>query len=134
FLAARFDPQLNLKWIKRFHTPSVNGKTVEQQAHNIMEDSRGNIWMGGYRQAHFLRNSADILVIALDSLGNKIFEQTYGDTTLDEGIATIIETADSNYLVAGGIGVSPVTIGGVENSYIKPRVFKMDINGTILWD
>ncbi|MEQ9261604.1 MAG: T9SS type A sorting domain-containing protein [Owenweeksia sp.] len=134
FLAARFDAQLNLKWIKRFHTPSVNGKTVEQQAHNIIEDSQDNIWMGGYRQAIGEDNSADILVIALDSLGNKFFEQTYGDTTLDEGIATVIETADSNYLVVGGNGVNSVTIGGEVHSYIKPLVIKIDLSGTIIWN
>ncbi len=134
FLAARFDAQLNLKWIKRFHTPSVNGKTVEQQAHNIMEDHQGNIWMGGYRQAISGDNVSDVLVMALDSLGNKFFEQTYGDTTLDEGIATVLEAPDSNYFVVATLGINVANVIGEIGARAKIRVLKIDSSGTILWD
>ncbi len=134
FLAARFDAQLNLKWIKRFHAPSVNGKTVEQQAHNIMEDYQGNIWMGGYRQYTSGSNDGDVLVMALDSSGSKFFEQTYGDTLYDEAIATLIETPDSNYLIATVLGVSNADFGSYISSKSKIRAIKIQKDGTVLWD
>jgi len=134
FLAARFDADLNPKWIKRFHTPSVNGKVVEQQAHNVMEDSKGNIWLGGYRLAQLQDNGSDALVIALDSVGNKILEKVLGNPALSEGIATVVEAPDSNYFIATIIGDNLVDLGNNPQSRCKLRVLEMDIGGTILWD
>ena len=134
FLAARFDADFNPKWIKRFHTPSVNGKVVEQQAHNVMEDSKGNIWLGGYRLAQLQDNGSDALVIALDSVGNKILEKVLGNPALSEGIATVVEAPDSNYFIATIIGDNLVDLGNNPQSRCKLRVLEMDIGGTILWD
>ena len=134
FLAARFDADLNPKWIKRFHTPSVNGKVVEQQAHNVMEDSKGNIWLGGYRQEVGADNVADVLVMVLDSNGGKVMEKAYGDPNLDEGIATILEAPDSNYIVVSNLGIEVGHFAGETGAKTKIRISKIDSDGSIIWD
>ncbi len=134
YLCARFDEQLNPKWIRKFHTASVNGKLVEQQAQNIMEDSRGNIWLGGYQQNLDKKHSGNNLILGLDSTGNKVFEQVYGDTSFEEGTAVIIEAPDSNYLIVSSIGQELAQFAGETGTKGKVRIYKIDEAGTIIWD
>ncbi len=134
FWCARYDSQLNLKWSSSFHTPSVNGKTVEQQAHNLMEDSRGNLWLAGYRQGISKPHSTDVLVMRLDSAGNKLHENTYGNANLSEGIGTVLETPDSNFLVVSSLGIELANFAGETGTKGKVRIYKIDSAGSIIWD
>ncbi|MEQ9262442.1 MAG: hypothetical protein RLP14_04695, partial [Owenweeksia sp.] len=119
FLAARFDPQLNLKWIKRFHTPSVNGKTVEQQAYHVKEDWYGDILISGYRQAIGEDNSLDGLILKLNASGDLIWKKLIGSPTYDDDIINIEFTPDSVYFISTSKGVNLFTISPSEISSRK---------------
>ncbi|MEQ9261605.1 MAG: hypothetical protein RLP14_00445, partial [Owenweeksia sp.] len=119
FLAARFDPQLNLKWIKRFHTPSVNGKTVEQQAYHVKEDWFGDILLSGYRQVIGEDNSLDGLILKLNASGDLIWKKLIGSPTYDDDIINIEFTPDSVYFISTSKGVNLFTISPSEISSRK---------------
>ncbi|MEQ9261602.1 MAG: T9SS type A sorting domain-containing protein, partial [Owenweeksia sp.] len=135
FLAARFDAQLNLKWIKRFHTPSVNGKTVEQQAYHIKEDWFGDILLSGYRQAISGDNSADGLILKIDSTGQLLWQQLIGGSSFDDDIINIELTPDSTYFISTSFGVELLDLGASDiRSKKVNRFLVLDTNGLVVWD
>lgn len=77
----------------------------------------------------------DIWVVKTDSLGNLIWDKTFGGIK-DDIAAAIITTADGGYLV-GGTSISNASATKTSNSFGESKdfwVLKLDANGNKTWD
>ncbi len=68
---------------------------------------------------------SDVYIVKTNNLGDTVWTKTIGGTLSDQG-NSIIETADSNLVVAG----LKTTISDSAQAYIV----KLNFNGTLLWD
>lgn len=108
----------NEEWSKNF------GGIEFDAGHSSIElPDQGFLTLGWTRS--FGLGSRDLYLIKTDSLGNLKWQKTYGTVYLDSGTG-ITKTADGNYLLAGGKGMSSTPSGGA-------WLIKVDTAGTVLW-
>ncbi len=78
--------------------------------------------------------ASDFWVIRTDSLGNMLWEKSYGGT-MDENANVLIKTHDNGFILGG---ISRSGIGGVKTSAYKGLgdwwVVKIDSVGNVVWD
>ncbi len=96
------------------------------------ETSDGGYIMVGYTSSYGA-GLADVWVIKIDSDGNIIWQKTYGGSETD-WVASIIQTADGGYIMAGHTGPY------IPPGYTEPPdgdfdvwVVKIDSSGNIIW-
>ena len=94
-----------------------------ESARSIQQTSDGGYVMIGIT-SDFGAGGSDILVLKLDSIGDIIWQKTYGDSQ-NQGAYSIQQTSDGGYIVAG----TTETVGSRDNIL----VFKLGSNGEITW-
>lgn len=124
-----------LIWEKSFgSSANDNLAKVIQRSPNeyfLLGTSFGGI---GYEKSQASKGSADIWIIKTDSLGNKIWDKSYGTTSADYLESAII-SSDGDLLL---LGYTSAGITGdktsANNGGVDFWLIKIDANGNILWD
>jgi len=92
-LLMRFDSEGDTLWLKTF------GSNWGEVGYCIRETSdKGYIIAGEYRGVR--EKNADVYLLKVDSLGNKIWEKVFGGAHYDEGHC-VQQASDGGYIVAG---------------------------------
>jgi len=115
----KLDSNGNKLWGKTY------GGSKWDQANSIQQTQDGGYIVAGWTES-YAPGTADILVLKLDSNGNKLWDKTYGGSINDEA-NSIQQTQDGGYIVAGWTWSYGA---GGEDIW----VLKLDSNGNKLWD
>ncbi len=118
-------------WVVKMHSDGTGrwGKTLDEYfssgAHSMIQDSDSNIVITGYATRK-LEYQSNLLLMKIDTLGNIIWQKTYGGEGDEEGYQ-VIQCKDGGYAVAGMTS---------SNADVDPNWFimKTDHNGNKLWD
>ncbi|MBK9275137.1 MAG: T9SS type A sorting domain-containing protein [Flavobacteriales bacterium] len=104
---------------------------VDQNDQGIHVAARpdGGCFVSGFRG----QNDWEAWVIALDSAGTELWENTYGGSSIDIG-QSIIATADGGALLAGWTGSSDGDVSTPLYGQYDGWLVKLDANGDIEWD
>lgn len=113
---SNLDQSFQEKWSKKYSTSTYTTNPY------IMEDQDQNLIIGATYDAV---SDEDLLVYKLDSNGNVIWGNNYGDDNLDEALFGIYETTDNNYLAIGQNHTSGI-VGEI-------MLLKIDTGGNLLW-
>ena len=115
----KIDSLGNTMWEKTF------GGNGEDVGYSVQQTPEGGYIIAGFTESYG-KGSYDVWIIKTDSLGNKLWDKTYGGEGKDEA-KTIISTSDGNYI-----------IGGYTQSFGAGRadiwIIKIDSVGNIIWD
>mgnify|MGYP001251476094 CR=1 FL=1 len=133
FVVAVVDNYGNTKWSKIFGGPNYD------YAENVKIDADGNLVVVGSIQSPTVdyfpasKGYYDVGVMKLDtSDGNVIWAKRYGGNMPDYGYS-IWPTSDGGYLV-GGTSASKSDDVSANNGLQDAWIFKLDADGTILWE
>jgi len=115
----KLDSQGNMIWDRTY------GGSDADEAWSLIQTTDGGYAVAG---STFSKGAggADLWVIKLDHLGNKIWDRTYGGSN-DDGTYSLIQTADSGYAVAGETFSKGTAAGDF-------WVIKLDSQGNKIWD
>ncbi len=91
----RLDELGNIKWWKVYN----HGLNDWEAGNDIVEAEDGGFYLCGFR-LNALTGDRDILLIRTDSLGNELWEKTYGGDYRDWG-GHITKSLEGGYLIAG---------------------------------
>ncbi len=114
----KLDPSFNVLWAKTY------GGSSNDYVYKVLEGPDGSLILVGYTYSWGLGVS-DVLVIKVDSLGNRLWARTLGDSNDDQAFSGAITTD-------GGI----VVVGYSKNfgsQYQDALVAKFDQSGQLLW-
>ncbi len=131
----KIDALGNKQWDKRF------GGIDQDVLSEVQQTTDGGYILGGYSDSQVSGDKTqasqgfnDYWIVKTDSLGNKLWDKRYGGTN-DELLATILQTTDGGFLLAGYSG------SGVGGDKTQPNhgfddywIVKTDSIGTLLWD
>ena len=117
---ARFDANGDTLWTRNYEGVS----SAHKEGHDIKETSNGDIIVVGSMMA-------DVMVLKLDSLGNKIWQNSYGGTGFDWGYFGD-EAIDGTYMISG-IWDYQIGGNGIPNQG-DMYLLKLDTSGSIIWD
>jgi PKD repeat protein len=121
YWVAKLDSSSNIVWQRAF------GGDSGAEAQSIQETSDGGYIVAGDTYS-FGTEGTDIWVVKLDSLGNIVWQKTYGRSNSDT-VNAVSQTGDGGYLVAGATENL-----GSDNYYYKDAwIFKLDSNGNPVW-
>jgi Secretion system C-terminal sorting domain len=139
----KLDSSGNKQWDKTY------GGTKEDYIGSVAQSSDGGYLLGGGSVSPIggektsdisgFQNRSDMWLIKVDSIGNKIWDKVYGGS-LDDGIQSIKETSDGNYLLFGG---SSSPADGNKTALCKDTllfplgdywIVKIDSGGNKIWD
>ncbi len=130
----KIDSVGKIEWEKCF------GGSKEDEARSVIETSDGEYIVVGYATSddglvqgshNAERGLGDIWILKIDKLGNIKWQQCYGGTGRDSP-ASIEETHDKGFVIAGYTGSMDGDIGARTSSE-GIFVFKLDMDGTIVW-
>ena len=107
-------------WTRVFGTDSMD------VGNYVIEDSEGNFVVTGYIGA-YVTSKANVWLLKVNSDGDSLWSQAYGDDVLDERGFWLQETKDSGYVVAG----CRATIFESFNSVVL--LLKTDSDGNLQW-
>jgi hypothetical protein len=116
--AYAFDTSGNLLW-NQTYTHGIGNQFLFQ----LVETPDKGFIMCGRSYFGPSGNNSDFWVIRTDSVGNVIWENFYGGTGTQRGYG-IMKLSDGNYLLFGSSG---------NPGHIRGRIYKIDINGTVIW-
>lgn len=103
------------------------GTADDEAASNLQTTNDGGFLVTGYTDAAALTNGKrDVWLVKLDSLGNKIWERTYGGSE-DDGGYKLLKLSDGNLIIAGYS--QSFSSGGDRDGWIV----KTDSSGIFLW-
>ena len=135
YIAVGYKRSLNRRdkniWILKFNKDgekiwdkSVFGMT-DDAGHSIQVTGDKNYIVTGYTESKG-QGAGDVWVLKFDKNGERIWEKTFGGSSLDTGEA-VLQTKDKGYIVVGnteskGAGLSDIW------------VLKLDKDGNLLWD
>ncbi|ACI19141.1 ligand-binding sensor domain-containing protein [Dictyoglomus thermophilum] len=108
-----------ITWQKVFGGKSDDG------AYSIQQTSDGGYIVAGGTYS-FGAGGVDVYIIKLDSNGNKMWEKYFGGKG-DDGAASIQQTSDGGYIVAGG--TTSFGAGGID-----VYIIKLDKDGNKMWE
>ncbi len=92
------------------------------KALSVVETMNGDYILAGYGKTE--EDDFDMYVVKIDSLGNQLWDKTYG-TSEDDPACQVYALNDGNFLLEGGIR---------ENGIRKNYNAKLDPNGEIIWE
>jgi len=114
----RTDSLGNEIWTKYF------GSVLNEEAFSVL-DLDNFIYIAGYTES-FGNGGKDIYLIKSDSLGNEIWNKTYGGTA-DDTASSVNVTSDGNLIITG-----MTESFGSEGKEVW--LFKTDTDGNVLWE
>ena len=107
-------------WAVTYHASGA-----QETANAVKQTSDGGYIVAGSTNSSGVPGNPHAWVLKLDSLGNVVWQKTYGGTGPDSA-SSIDQTIDGEYVVAGSFMNSTA-------SQSAPWVFKLDSNGNIVW-
>lgn len=111
----------NKLWEKQY------GGSLQEDTRSIVETPDKGFLIAGWTTSYG-SGSMDGFLIKTDSMGTKLWQKTYGGTSLAESFSTITSLIDGNYLLTGEKCLGP---GIYDND--QGYLVKIDPNGNILW-
>jgi hypothetical protein len=128
FYLIKTDENGNKEWYQTFDGSGVE-TDIEIMGYgsgmSILETSNGYIMMGT-TDVNYSNSKLDISVIQTDENGEKLWNQTYGGSGIDEGY-WMNETSDGGYILCGATqSYGPLGTNG--------WLIKIDSNGNELWN
>ena len=125
-IAIKVDGDGNLLWVKTY------GGIDGEWGNSIIKASEGIYaitGVTGYYTDESDRSFSDILVLSIDSNGNKIWSNTFGSTSSEEG-SQIISSPDGGFIITGS---TRSTDSDFYSFYDGANIFsiKLDANGNI---
>lgn len=122
FLLIKTDRYGNLQWQKNYGIPG------HQYGYCVRETPDGGFIMIGMVVISDVEDNTDALIIKVDRSGTIQWQRTVGGTEIDYGYSIAL-SQDNGYVGTGFISINPNS-----PSYErKLLLFKLDANGTILW-
>lgn len=127
----KLDNAGNLQWQRAF------GGSDDEQANAIQQTTDGGYIIAGYTRSDdgditVLHGQSDYWIIKLDSVGNMVWQKTFGGTNL-ENAESIRQTTDGGYIVGGrsrSINGDVTGNHGGEDFWIV----KLDTSGNMEWE
>lgn len=113
------DKDGNLEWQKTY------GGSDWDFAHSVILMPDGGYVIAGETYSSGLGNN-DVYLIRTDSLGNSIWQRTFG-TSQNDNASDILLALDGNLYVSG-------TTNGLGNGGNDTYILKVDINGNLIWE
>jgi len=107
-------------WAKTYHATGA-----AETANSVQQTADGGYIVAGTTNSSGASGNPHAWILKLDSLGNVVWQKTYGGVGPD-GASSIDQTTDGGYIVAGSFMNSTV-------SQKAPWVFKLDSTGNIVW-
>src|SRR5438876_387018 len=107
-------------WAKTYHATGA-----AETANSMKQTADGGYIVAGSTNSSGVPGHPHASVLKLDSLGNVVWQKTYGGTGPDSA-SSIDQTTDGGYVVAGSFMNSTA-------SHSAPWVFKLDSTGNIVW-
>ncbi|MCK4420685.1 T9SS type A sorting domain-containing protein [candidate division WOR-3 bacterium] len=114
------DSSGNKLWDKTF------GGTDHDQGFSVQQTSDGRYIITGWTQSYGT-GSYNVYLIMTDSVGNKIWDKTFGGTDADNRGYSVQQTTDGGYIIAGH---TDVYYGTGYDVYL----IKTDASGNKVWD
>jgi hypothetical protein len=90
---------------------------------------------GDKTQQNWLPYGSNFWIVKIDSSGNKIWDKRYGYSG-EGSIGSIIQTLDTNYLIAGRSWTQMAAGDKSEDNlgYVQTWILKTDTSGNVTWD
>ncbi len=129
FWLTKIDACGNLQWQKSL------GGTGKDIAYSVIETSDKKYLVAGFTNSTdgditvYHGGASDYWVVKLDTLGNIIWQKTFGGLG-EDGAQSIKETSNGNYIVAGWSSSNGDTLGDHDFDY---WVVKLDTAGNVKW-
>jgi len=117
FWIVKTDASGNMQWNQTYGGPE------NDQAAKIIQTGGGGYAIIGTTWSYG-DGESDIWLIKTDSSGNRQWDKTYGETK-DDTAASVVQTADGGYALAGTIGFEERAMDFV--------FFRTDASGNVLW-
>lgn len=121
----RTDSDGNLIWSQEYGNP--NGPV--EFGVSIIENNEGGFFIGGLFRSSSSSNNSDNFLLKIDSNGNEIWSQTYGNG-FEDGTFKLTVLSDGNYLMSGGLGVEAPP----GQNYFIAQLRKIDSDGNVIWE
>lgn len=103
------------------------GQKNHEVGYDIVELDNGGFIIAGYRD-YYTDSGKDILIINIDSEGNKLWEKTIGSNGIYDEIAySISKSKNYGYIICASTNSS-------ENNLFNPQVINIDFSGNIIWN
>jgi hypothetical protein len=123
FFVVKTDLDGNMVWQNSYGTPN------QDQAHSIVATADGGFIVGGFTYEEDT-NIGSPYLIKINSGGNLIWENTYGNPGVDQRIYAMISTSDGGYAATG---YSRIIVDD-EPSISSLYVIKINTEGVVLWE
>ena len=112
-------------WAKTYHATGA-----AETANSMQQTTDGGYIVAGSTNSSGVPGHPHAWVVKLDSLGNVVWQKTYGGNGPD-GACSVQQTSDGGFIVAGDLG----TFAGcpARGNLNQAWVFKLDPMGNIVW-
>jgi hypothetical protein len=132
----KIDPNGNKIWDKTF------GGTSQDYLTTAIATSDGGFLLGGmsnspisFEKSQANYDNTDYWIIKVDSLGNKLWDKTFGGIAgSEEYLNSLLETTSGEYLIGGSSSSSIANDKSEMSNHYDYWVIKVDYNGNKLWD
>jgi hypothetical protein len=124
-LLLKTDINGNELWRKQLISPNTSS-SVWSANRAIQDSASKKIIVVGHQT---IGNTTQSLIMATDSLGNKLWQTTFNNPQ-GSGFMDVIQTKDKNFITGGALNMNN-NIGNLRR--YKNLVVKFDINGSSLW-
>ncbi len=110
----------NTLWENTYGNPAAD---MDDEGYSVAQTSDGGYIITGYSESD--TNRMDVYLIKTNSLGNIVWERTYGGDENDEG-RSVVQTSDGGYVITG---ITSSFVAG----YNDVLLLKTDSLGDTLW-
>ena len=125
-LLIKTDSLGNEQWMKTF------GGTGRDYCYSVQQTFSGGYILAGYTLSYGAGGD-DVWVVKTDSMGTKVWDETFGGTSSDVGYS-VKQTTDGGYIIVGhtlsyGAGVHDVWLIKLESDETPPPPLEVDAGG-----